>query len=234
MSDVDVKKLAFFADIEAKEAEAILELFYEESFLAGDTVFAEGDVGDILYLIIDGCVRISTKIGDVEKILVTLRSGAVFGELATVAEDFRSATAKAITDSKMLAINRATFAEMVKKHPVAGRKILEFVLATVTGRLKNTTELYRQAVDWGLSISGILELNFNQLIANNINIQVELQSGRILNGVLLKADNGVSGYELLIRKADDQFVIVPYHAVVSIEFADKRQVTADKDNSTTV
>ncbi|MCF6176831.1 MAG: cyclic nucleotide-binding domain-containing protein [Victivallaceae bacterium] len=234
MSDIDVKNLAFFADIDANDAEAIQKLFYEESFLAGDTVFAEGDVGDILYLIVDGCVRISTKIGDVEKILVTLRRGAVFGELATVEEDFRSATAKAVEDSNMLAINRAAFTEMLEQHPVAGRKILGFVLATVTGRLKNTTELYRQAVDWGLSISGILELNFNQLIANNINIQVELQSGRILNGILLKADRGVSGYELLIRKADDQFVIVPYHAVVSIEFADKRQLDADKDSPKTV
>lgn len=222
MSNIDVKKLAFFADIDSKAAESILELFHEESFTTGDTVFAEGDVGDVLYLIVDGCIRISTKIGDVEKILVTLRSGAVFGELATVEDDFRSATAKAVEDSKMLAINRATFTEMLEKYPAEGRKILEFVLVTVTGRLKNTTELYRQAVDWGLSISGILELNFNQLIANNINIQVELLSGRILNGVLLKADHGVSGYELLIRKDDDQLVIVPYHAVILIEFAGKK------------
>ncbi len=219
----DVKNLAFFADIDEKDTESILEMFNKESFAAGDIVFAEGDVGDILYLITDGCVRISTKIGDVEKILVTLRRGAVFGEMATVEEDFRSATVKAVEDSQVLAINREAFKKILEEYPVAGRKILEFVLATVTGRLKNTTELYRQAVDWGLSISGILELNFNQLISNNINIQVELQSGRILNGVLLKADNGVSGYELLIRKDDDQFVIVPYHAVISIEFADKRK-----------
>ena len=77
MSNIDVKKLAFFADIDSKAAESILELFHEESFTTGDTVFAEGDVGDVLYLIVDGCIRISTKIGDVEKILVTLRSGAV-------------------------------------------------------------------------------------------------------------------------------------------------------------
>ena len=231
MSEIDVKDLAFFAEIEAKEAAAIQELFYEESFLAGDTVFAEGDIGDILYLIVDGCVRISTKIGDVEKILVTLRRGAVFGELATVEEDFRSATAKAVEDSKMLAINRASFTEMLEEYPIAGRKILESVLATVTGRLKNTTELYRQAIDWGLSISGILELNFNQLIANNTNIQVELQNGKTLNGILLKAESGVSGYELLIHKLDNQFVIVPYHAVVSIEFAGQ-QATANNASST--
>lgn len=234
MSDIDVKDLAFFADIDANESEAILKLFDEESFSVDQTIFNEGDIGDTLYLITDGCVRISTQIGDVEKILVTLRRGAVFGELATIEEDFRSATAKAIEASKMLAINRASFNKMLKEYPIAGRKILGSVLATVSGRLKNTTELYRQAVDWGLSISGILELNFNQLIANNTNIQVELQNGKVLQGILLKVESGVSGYELLIRKTDDQFVIVPYHAVVLIEFAHRLQPPTDNDSSTTV
>jgi CRP/FNR family transcriptional regulator, cyclic AMP receptor protein len=233
MSDTDVKDLAFFANIDEKETEAILKVFYNESFLADDCIFAEGDTGDTLYLITDGCVRISTKIGDVEKILVTLRRGAVFGELATVSEDFRTATAKAVESSNVLVISRAAFAGMLEQYPVAGRKILEFVLNTVTGRLKNTTELYRQAVDWGLTISGILELNFNQLIANNIKLEVELQNGKSITGTLLKADNGVSGYELLIRQNDNRFVIVPYHAVVSIEFADERQAKASDSGSIT-
>ncbi len=213
-----LKELAFFADIPATELDAIFKLFHEETAIAGSKIFSEGDIGDSLYLMTDGAVRITTKIGDVEKILVTLRRGAVFGELATIEDDFRSATATAVTDSKMLVITRSDFNNILEQYPASGRKLLEFIVNTISQRLKNTTELYRQAIDWGLSISGILELNFNQLIANNVHIALELQNGSRQSGVLLKAEQGASGYELLLRKEDDQFVIIPYHAVNAVSF----------------
>jgi NADH:ubiquinone reductase (H+-translocating) len=91
------------------KAEKILglnHLFYS----AGDDIFQEGDVGDFLYVVVDGKIAISKKDEHGEsKILGTLKKGDFFGEIALLDEKRRMATATAQGDTHILALRKDEF-----------------------------------------------------------------------------------------------------------------------------
>ncbi len=214
-----LKDLPIFSSLTDDEIKTVSEISNTQTVSADELVFSEGDPGSDLYVIIKGSIRIYTKITEnVDKTLVTLRSGGLFGEMSVISEAYRSATAKAVEETELLSINQKDFKSLLDKNPTVGKKILEFIVKVLADRLKNTTDLYRQAVDWGISISGILELNYNQLISQKQKILIELNSGKNVSGILLKAEKHVSGLELLLKTDSEKFVVIPYAAISSISF----------------
>lgn len=218
-SSKPLKELPIFSSLTDDEIKALSAISSTQTVSADEFVFSEGDPGNVLYVIIKGSIRIYTKITEnVDKTLVTLRSGGLFGEMAVISEDYRTATAKAVEESELISISHKDFKNFLDTNPGAGKKLLEFIVKVLADRLKNTTELYRQAVDWGISISGILELNYNQLISQKQKMIIELNSGKNVSGILLKAEKHVSGLELLLKTDSDKLVIIPYAAISSISF----------------
>ena len=216
---VVLKDLEFFASLTPKELDAVTATMHRQQVEAGAAIFMEGEPGGGLYVVLDGVVDIATRVvGDVEKRLLTVRSGSVFGELSLVSGEARTATARARTDTTLMSLTSAAYEDLVRKRSVIGKKLTRQLLDTVVGRLSVTTELYRQAVAWGLRISGIIEMNFDKLIAENVHIHVELATGKSIAGTLLKAEKSPVGYELLLMTDDEQFAIVPYQSVVTISF----------------
>lgn len=214
-----LKELPIFSSLADDEIQAVAEICKTKTIPAEVLVFSEGESGEDLYVIIKGAIRIYTKITDnVDKTLVTLRNGGIFGEMAVISEDYRTASARSVEGTELISINQKDFKNLLDKNPAAGKKILEFIVKVLTDRLKNTTNLYRQAVDWGLSISGILELNYNQLISHREKILVDLNSGKNVTGILLKAEKNVSGLELLLKTDSEKLVLIPYAAISSISF----------------
>lgn len=214
-----LKELPIFSSLTDDEIKAVTEIGNSQIISADELVFSEGDPGNVLYVIIKGSIKIYTKITEnVDKTLVILRTGGLFGEMAVISEDYRTATARAIEETELLSINQKDFKDLLDKNPAAGKKLLEFIVKVLADRLKNTTDLYRQAVDWGISVSGILELSYNQLISQKQKMIIDLNSGKNVSGILLKAEKHASGLELLLKTDSDKFVIVPYAAISSISF----------------
>lgn len=79
-----------------------------ESYSAGHTIVREGEPGDIFYMIDSGCVDVFIKAkGDAP--VVTLHSGAFFGELALLSNDNRTASCVAKTDVECHILMRDDF-----------------------------------------------------------------------------------------------------------------------------
>jgi CRP-like cAMP-binding protein len=76
-------------------------------------ILTEGEVGAFMYLVLEGRVKVSIK----ERIVETIGSGGVLGEMALVDQAPRIGTAVADTDVSMLAINRKDFLLFVKTKP---------------------------------------------------------------------------------------------------------------------
>jgi len=83
-------------------------------FPAGEVLFHEGDEGKHMYIIQTGTVRISKKVREVEKTLVTLGAGEFFGEMSILNNEPRSATATVDEDANILVIDPKTFEAMVR------------------------------------------------------------------------------------------------------------------------
>jgi CRP/FNR family transcriptional regulator, cyclic AMP receptor protein len=81
---------------------------------ANTVLFQEGDVGDNMYIIQSGRVKISKRIRGVEKTLATLEKGEFLGEMAILNDKPRSATAETLDDCDMLVIDRKTFDALIR------------------------------------------------------------------------------------------------------------------------
>lgn len=213
--------LPIFAELDTEELEIVVGHSQRIELEAGATVFAEGDAGSELLLVLAGEVEVVTKIAtDVDRTLLTLRRGGVFGELALVTGDVRSGSARVSGNdgATLLALSKADFEAICAKHTMLANKLQRYLLGILSERLGTTTQLYRQAVSWGLNISAVIELNYHQLIVDKRILRIDLASGESVTGQLLKVEKSPVGDELLLETEDGDFAIVPYHAVAAIVF----------------
>ncbi|MBY0279218.1 cyclic nucleotide-binding domain-containing protein [Candidatus Binatia bacterium] len=79
-------------------------------FEPGETVFRQGDPGDLVYSIVSGEVEIIREMPDgEERLLATMGPGEYFGEMALISDAARTATVRARTSLEVVAMGRADF-----------------------------------------------------------------------------------------------------------------------------
>lgn len=105
----------------------LLEKFGRK-FAAGDVIFREGEAGAEAFLLQEGRVRLLKKVRTVERSLMVLKPGDLFGESALIAGATRSSTAVALTDGIALALAEGTFRTLVQNNnAIAGRVLQQLV-----------------------------------------------------------------------------------------------------------
>jgi len=98
---------------------------YGQVLEAGKILFKEGDIGNTMYIIQKGKIKITKRIGDVDKILIVLQKGDFFGEMAIITQVPRTATATAVDDCELLCFNRKGFISMISKNSNIAMNIIE-------------------------------------------------------------------------------------------------------------
>ncbi len=91
----------------------LFERFGRE-FAKGSVLFREGEAGHEMFVIHQGRVTISKRVGEVEKILSTLGPGEFLGEMSILNNRARSATATCAGDCRLLVIDARTFEAMIR------------------------------------------------------------------------------------------------------------------------
>jgi CRP-like cAMP-binding protein len=99
---------------------------------SGEQIFAEGEPGDALYLIVEGRVKVHKG----EKELVRLGVRDVFGEMAVLDSEPRSASVTAVEDAVLLKIGRDDFRDILSERP----EIAMGVMKVLTRRLRETSK----------------------------------------------------------------------------------------------
>jgi CRP-like cAMP-binding protein len=89
---------------------------FRVSVQKGDTIFSEGDLGNEMFIIQSGKVRIFRNFDRLDQTLTVLGKGDFFGEMSVLEGLPRSASAKAEEDCELLKINSASFVMMVKSN----------------------------------------------------------------------------------------------------------------------
>ena len=133
--------------LSASELKLLATFSTEEHFAAGSVVFREGEVGDKLYIILDGNVRISKYIPGVgEEALAILERGDFFGEMSLIDGSPRSATAKAHgDDTKVLRISKERLDEVLQSATGGAIELLSILCRLLSGRLR---EINDKIVQW--------------------------------------------------------------------------------------
>ncbi|OGH63187.1 MAG: hypothetical protein A3G34_15140 [Candidatus Lindowbacteria bacterium RIFCSPLOWO2_12_FULL_62_27] len=127
------KRIDIFAGLKEKELKKIYQLAIEKNVRKGEYVFLRGTFGKVLYLIMEGLIKIEqpTERGKV-KTLSLLGAGECFGEMAIITNLPRSASALALEDSTLLMLKREAFLSHIQSHPEVSLKIIEVMCQRLT------------------------------------------------------------------------------------------------------
>jgi len=119
---------------------AALELRLDKrSIKAGEKIFARGDLGDELFLIRKGTVRVVLPLDNGKaRHLSSFGRGDFFGEMAFLDGDARSADAIAFTDVELFVISRKTFDAIAEEHKKVALKLMEGLASVLASRLRYT------------------------------------------------------------------------------------------------
>lgn len=109
---------------------------------AGRYIFHEGDLGTEMYIVHEGRVEIVQEDSTGESKLAVLERGDFFGEMSVLEELPRTASARALTDVKLIMIDGATFDSMLRANP----EIAVRIMRKLSRRLRTADELARRAV----------------------------------------------------------------------------------------
>lgn len=98
-----------------------------ETVSAGTIVVAQGDRGDMFYVVLRGSFEVSAD----GEFVRTIGPGDFFGEIALLRESPRTATVSATTEATVLAISRMDFLSAVLGNPDSARTVDEIVSSRV-------------------------------------------------------------------------------------------------------
>lgn len=120
-----LKSVTLFADLEEGELERFSQVAVPRSFPAGTRVFHEGDDSDACYIVKQGSFRVTREHSDGRAItLATLGPGEIFGELAMLDGDKRSASAEALSEGELLALPANDVRALLARHPEISLKLV--------------------------------------------------------------------------------------------------------------
>jgi len=107
----------------------------------GQTLMTEGSPGGSLYVILEGEFEIHKRSGSRQVMIATRGPGEVIGEMSLLDGSPRTATVRALRDSRLLEIDQGAFRRLIESSPSAALVVLH----TVTSRLRHTESMLRQS-----------------------------------------------------------------------------------------
>ncbi len=108
-----LKSIDLFSQIPGEDLAQVALISTEEAREQGEEIFAEGEAGDALYLVLDGKVRVHKQ----DRVIAELAERECFGEMAILDAAPRSATVTAVQDTNLLKISREDFEEILAEKP---------------------------------------------------------------------------------------------------------------------
>ena len=124
-----LKSIDLFSQIPGEDLAAVAIISTEEHREQGDEVFAEGESGDALYLVIDGKVRVHKQ----DRVIAELGERECFGEMAILDAAPRSATVTAVSETNLLKLTREDFQDIMAEKP----EIAMGIIKVLTRRLRD-------------------------------------------------------------------------------------------------
>lgn len=220
-----LKGVDLFSALDDAQLNTIAQMLIEKSFRKGDIILMEDDESNqSLFIIAKGEVKVVLTAEDGrEAILASLKEGDFFGEMALLDGEPRSATVRAVEESRLLTIRREDFMAAMKKQPdlaltlltemsrrlrKSNRQISSLALMRVYGRVAATLlqlmeeRGIRSKTKDGKSMIVVKDRPTQQFIADMSGTTRETVS-RVLNYFQKKGYIVLDGKDLLILQEDE-------------------------------
>jgi len=135
--DEVLARAGLFQGIADEAAEAVAASLDYGDYSRGETVFAEGELGDTLYIVLAGKVKIGRRAVDGrENMLSVMGPSDMFGELSLFDPGPRTATATVVTDARLASLAHTSLRPWITDRP----EIAEQLLRVLARRLRRTND----------------------------------------------------------------------------------------------
>ena len=135
-----LKKSSLFSGLDANTLEKITEYFQSATFPKGSVICREGEAGDKMFIITKGEASAIKDLGFVHRELSRMHTGELFGEMALISKEKRTATVKAISDVECLEMGEDDFSQILNENPFFSQHVLRLL----TNRLRHSDETATQ------------------------------------------------------------------------------------------
>lgn len=102
----------------------VLEIFKDSpkarGVAAGEALFRRGEAANEMYVLLEGKVDVTVN----GRLIESLTPGSIFGEMAVVDDNPRSADAVAITEVKVEPIDKEWFLHLIRRSPSFGLHVM--------------------------------------------------------------------------------------------------------------
>ncbi|MGE5374883.1 MAG: cyclic nucleotide-binding domain-containing protein, partial [Bacteroidota bacterium] len=117
----------------------IADLLEEMAVPENTTIFNQGEMGDSMYIIVDGKVRVHQG----EKLVNSLGESDVFGEMALLDPEPRVASVTTVEATRLFRLDRVPFFQLMSERP----EVATGVIAVLTRRLRDRVRDISQLQD---------------------------------------------------------------------------------------
>jgi CRP/FNR family transcriptional regulator, cyclic AMP receptor protein len=138
-----LRKHPIFCDLAPEALDQLCRYAKHATLKRGATIFSKGDPGNSLFAVISGTVKISISSADGRSAILNLiGAGEIFGEVAVLDGQARTADAIANTNCEIFVIDRREFLPFVRSQPVLAMKFIELLCT----RLRWTSDQVEQVI----------------------------------------------------------------------------------------
>ena len=134
-----IRGAPLFNDLYDHEVDGILANCHVMQLQTGEKVFKEGDVGEDLFLVLNGKIDIIKN----EVLIASLGKAEIFGELILLYEGSRSTDAFAILPTDLLVLNYQSILKVYDKNPRAMSIMMLNLCRLLADRLKKSNKEVR-------------------------------------------------------------------------------------------
>ncbi len=135
-----LKMIPLLADLNNDDMKRLADITNEVSFNKGEKVFTERDIGDSLFMITSGSVRVIKKGSEGSEEIARLNSGQHFGEIAIIDKDNRSATVEALEYTNLLKIEHGKLEAFLAQNDDLASRVYKTFAKYLCRRLRQTTK----------------------------------------------------------------------------------------------
>jgi CRP/FNR family cyclic AMP-dependent transcriptional regulator len=160
-----LREVPLFESLDDETAKELCELIDTLDCEVQRVLFRAGDVGDAMYLIERGKVRISVQATDGRELTLTeLGRGDFFGEMALLGGQRRSANAVVAEEARLGVLSREHFLSFTRRNPNVALEML----TALANRLRRTDELLRHSTTRNVNIEEAARLTLADRAADII------------------------------------------------------------------
>jgi CRP-like cAMP-binding protein len=136
-----LRQVPIFSELDADDLEGLSAIVEERRINKEKDLFREGDVGDAVYLIVKGRVRVFVGGGDrPEKTINELGPGACIGEMAVLDSSPRSATVRALERTRALRVPGEGFKRVMSERPEMSEAIVAELVRRMRGMMVQASQ----------------------------------------------------------------------------------------------